>query len=124
MICRVFRHELPKKVTHLEIYTPFQWLIKKIKESEKGMLTVWGVIRITRFTNEGGGAAGDGASRSGEIGGLVGIFADWFVGFAGFSRSRHWRIANVSRDFGFGSGGFLTLDLTAFVVCFLTIEYG
>ncbi|MCY1666589.1 hypothetical protein [Rhizobium sp. SL86] len=87
-------------------------------------LTVWGVIRITRFTNEGGGAAGDGASRSGEIDGLVGIFADRFVGFAGFSRSRHWRIANVSRDFGFGSGGFLTLDLTAFVVCFLTIEYG
>ncbi|WP_165216357.1 hypothetical protein [Affinirhizobium pseudoryzae] len=42
------------------------------------------MIRITRFTNEGGGAAGDGVTRSGEIGRLVGDFADWFVDFARF----------------------------------------
>ncbi|WP_165217300.1 hypothetical protein [Affinirhizobium pseudoryzae] len=39
---------------------------------------------ITRFTNEGGGAAGDGGSRSGEIDGLVGFRVGWFVDFAGF----------------------------------------
>ena len=66
------------------------------------MLTSWGEVRISRVTDEGGGAAGDGALRSSEISGNW-LNADWWAGLR------------------FGS----EVDLTAgfgFVVCYLTIE--